>query len=576
MVAATLGILKAGCAYVPLDISYPAERLRLMLRESSVEVILAEAEVSSLLSECADGRRIIALGEDCGEFAGEAETAGHADIGPEHTAYVMFTSGSTGQPKGILVPHRAIVRLVRNTDYVALGAEDRIAQVSNISFDAATFEIWGALLNGAALVGISKETALDPAGFADAIRKKGVTTLFVTTALFNLMARERPDGFRSLKNLLFGGEAADADAVRRVLRRGKPARLMNVYGPTETTTFASWCLIENLPDDATTVPIGRPIANTTFYVLDANRQPVPVGVPGELYIGGDGVASGYLNRPELEAGKFVADWFSASPAARLYRTGDLVRYRRDGAVEFLGRIDDQVKIRGFRIEPGEIDAALAKHPAVHQALTIVREDAPGDKRLVSYCVPGEGHAIDPRDLRSFLSAQLPEYMLPAAFVEMESLPVNVNGKVDRSLLPAPESRPSDATREVAAPRNPTERGLCAIWADLLGRSQISIDDNFFAIGGHSLLATQVVSRIRDLFRIELPLRALFEHQTIADLARHLGSCTAKDEGPIPPRRGFGHSHARFPGRNSVCGSLSNSCPARLFITFRPCCVLKAI
>jgi len=535
MVAATLGILKAGCAYVPLDISYPAERLRLMLSESSVQVVLADAEVSSLLSECADGRRIIALGEDCGEFAGESETAGHADIGPEHTAYVMFTSGSTGQPKGILVPHRAIVRLVRNTDYVALGAGDRIAQVSNISFDAATFEIWGALLNGAALVGISKETALDPAGFADALREKGVTTMFVTTALFNLMARELPDGFRSLKNLLFGGEAADADAVRRVLRWGKPARLMNVYGPTETTTFASWFLIEDLPEDATSVPIGRPLANTTFYVLDANRQPVPVGVPGELYIGGDGVASGYLNRPKLEAGKFVADWFSASPAARLYRTGDLVRYRRDGAVEFLGRIDDQVKIRGFRIEPGEIDAALTKHPAVHQAMTIVREDAPGDKRLVSYCVAAAGHAIDPRDLRSFLSAQLPEYMLPATFVEMELFPVNVNGKVDRSLLPAPESRPADATREVAAPRTPTERGLCAIWADLLGSSQISIDDNFFAIGGHSLLATQVVSRIRDLFRIELPLRALFEHQTIADLALHLGSCAAMDEGPIPPR-----------------------------------------
>ncbi len=541
MIAATLGILKAGCAYVPLDISYPPERLQLMLDESSVEMVLADAGVASILAGCADGRRIMAVEDDCGDFADEFEIACDADIHPDDAAYVMFTSGSTGRPKGIVVPHRAIVRLVRNTDYAQLGPDDRVAQASNISFDAATFEIWGALLNGASLVIISRETALVPASFAAALKRQQITTLFVTTALFNLMAREQPDGFRPLKNLLFGGEAADPDAVRRVLRSGKPARLINVYGPTETTTFASWHLLRDLADDATTVPIGRPIANTTFYVLDANCQPVPTGVPGELYIGGDGVASGYLNRTELNREKFVPDLFSSSPElgsskARLYRTGDLVRYRRDGALEFLGRIDDQVKIRGFRIEPGEIDAALAKHPDIHQTLTIVREDIAGDKRLVSYYIPAAGRALRSNDLRAFLSAHLPEYMLPAAFVEMQSLAVTVNGKVDRSLLPARESK-NGAAAEFAAPRNSTERELCRIWQDLLGCSPVSIDDNFFAIGGHSLLATQVISRVRDLFRIELPLRALFEHQTVADLAVHLSSCaTVQQAAAICPRK----------------------------------------
>jgi non-ribosomal peptide synthase protein (TIGR01720 family) len=336
------------------------------------------------------------------------------------------------------------------------------------------------------------------------------------------MAWDVPQGFRCLKNLMFGGEAADAGAVRRVLSAGRPARLMNVYGPTETTTFAAWHLIDELPETATTVPIGQPIANTTFYILDANRQPVPWGIPGELYIGGDGVALGYLKRPELDAEKFVANPFSTD-SDRLYRTGDLVRYRHDGAVEFLGRLDNQVKIRGFRIEPGEIDAALSRHPQLHQTLTIVREDTPGDKRVVSYCVPAEGFAFEPAGLRQFLGAHLPEYMLPGAFVAMESLPINVNGKVDRSLLPLPELLRNDALGRFVAPRNSIEHSLCTIWTQLLGVEQVSIDDNFFAIGGHSLLATQLVSRIRDILKVEIPLRAIFEYQTVAGLALYLGS-----------------------------------------------------
>ncbi|HWD97875.1 MAG TPA: amino acid adenylation domain-containing protein [Bryobacteraceae bacterium] len=526
MLAATLGILKAGCGYVPLDATYPAERLRLMLDDTLVSVVVADPAVAPLLDKCLAEHRVVNVDDSWSEFSTESAERPDVHIRPVDAAYVMYTSGSTGKPKGIVVPHRAILRLVRDTDYVSLDGSERIAQISNISFDAATFEIWGALLNGGCLVGISKDTVLVPASFAAALRQHRITTMFVTVALFNQMAREVPDGFRRVRNLLVGGDAVDVGAARRVLSAGPPERLLNAYGPTETTTFAAWHHIESVTTDATTVPIGRPIANTTHYVLDHNRQPVPVGVPGELYIGGDGVALGYLNRSELNVEKFVVNPFDPSPENRLYRTGDLVRYRRDGALEFLGRMDHQVKIRGFRIEPGEVDAVLAAHPAFDHTLTLVREDTPGEKRLVCYCIPREGRASLPSELpselRHFLGERLPEYMLPAAFVMIEALPVNANGKIDRGLLPAPGATQAHG-ETLIAPRNPVESTLCRIWSEVLGIDEISVEDNFFAIGGHSLLATQVASRIRTLLGIETPLRTLFEHQTIAGLALHLAS-----------------------------------------------------
>ncbi len=533
MVAATLGILKAGCAYMPLDAAYPPERLRLMLEDTGAQVLIADPALSAIIQRSAADRRIIFVDAEWSEMARVSDAGPDVETHNDDAAYVIYTSGSTGMPKGIVVPHRAIARLVRNTDYVQLDGTERVAQVSNISFDAATFEIWGPLLNGGCVVGISKETALNPASFAAALHERKITTMFVTTALFNQMAREIPDGFRTLRNLLFGGEAADATAVRRVLSAGGPARLLHVYGPTETTTFASWHRVEEVPQDATTVPIGRPIRNTTFYILDQNRQPVPMGVTGELYIGGDGVALGYWNRPELTADRFLPNPFSGNPEDKLYRTGDLVRYRRDGSVEFIARLDQQVKIRGFRIEPGEIDVALARHPALLQALTLVREDTPGDKRVVSYCVPAEGHAPTAADLRQFLAERLPDYMLPSAFVTLEAMPINMNGKIDRALLPLPGSQRTNVSDHLVAPRNQLESALVAIWADVLGVEEISVEDNFFAIGGHSLLATQVASRIRDVLGVEAPLRMLFEFQTIAELAGHLAAHTGA--GSAAPR-----------------------------------------
>jgi amino acid adenylation domain-containing protein/non-ribosomal peptide synthase protein (TIGR01720 family) len=501
-VAAMLGILKAGCAYAPLDVSYPAERLKFMLEDAGARIVVTELDV-----------------------AGEREDAPRVESCGSDLAYVMYTSGSTGKPKGIAVRQRGIVRLVRNTDYIQLGATDRIGQISNISFDAATFEIWGALLNGGCLVGISKDVVLTPDEFAATIREQRITTMFLTSALFHQMARQAPDAFRTVRNLLVGGDVMDASAVRRVERHGAPERLLNAYGPTETTTFAACHLVRQLPETATTVPIGRPISNTTFYVLDRNGEPAPVGVPGELYIGGDGVARGYWNRPELTAAKFVSNPFSASQEDLLYRTGDLVRYRRDGAVEFLGRLDHQVKIRGFRIELEEIEQALAQHPAVREALVIAREDAPGDKRLVAYVVgpAAEGCAA----LRAWAAERLPEYMVPSAFVALNAFPLNVNGKVDRAALPAPEGERTEAAEAFVEPSTPLEKTLAEIWSAVLGVAPVGVSDNFFALGGHSLLATQAVSRIKEALGVEASLRLLFEAQTIAELALRLQSAGAE-------------------------------------------------
>ncbi|MBV9774839.1 MAG: amino acid adenylation domain-containing protein, partial [Gemmatimonadetes bacterium] len=427
-------------------------------------------------------------------------------------AYVIYTSGSTGTPKGVEVEHRGIVRLVRGTDYVRLAADDRVAQASNAAFDAATFEVWGALLNGAALVGIPRDAALAPEELVGAVGARGITTLFLTTALFNQVAREHPGAFGTLRTVLFGGEAVDPAAVRRVLAAGGPERLLHVYGPTENTTFSTWHRVREVPDGARTVPIGAPVAQTTAYVLGDGLAPVPVGVPGELYLGGDGVARGYLGRPGLTAEKFVPDPFGREPGARLYRTGDRVRWLASGALEFLGRVDGQVKIRGFRIEPGEIEAVLRRHPRVADCAVLAREDAPGERRLVAYVVG----LSDAGELREHLRASLPEYMVPSAFVSLDTLPLTPNGKLDRRALPAPEY--GSAAERYVAPRSPTEEVLAGIWAEVLGLERVGAHDRFFELGGHSLLATRVVSRIREMLGAELPLRALFEAPTVAELA----------------------------------------------------------
>ncbi len=384
MVIGLLGILKAGGAYVPLDPTYPKERLAFMLRDTRAPVLVTQARFQGRLPQ--HDARIVYLEEGDTRLADMPSSNPTPGTTSRSLAYVIYTSGSTGMPKGAAVEHRSIARLVLATDYIQITPADRVAQVANCAFDAATFEIWGPLLNGAALVGLSRDVALNPKELARKLQETGITTIFLTTALFNQIAHDAPQAFATARTVLFGGEMVDPGSVREVLAHGAPSRLLHVYGPTETTTFASWHLVEHVAEGAATVPIGRPLANTRLYVLDAHLRPVPIGVPGELYIGGPGVARGYLNQPELTAAKFVEDPFSGEPDARLYKTGDVCRRLPDGALVYLRRADHQVKVRGFRIELGEIESVLLQHASVKDAVVVAREDTPGDRRLVAYVV----------------------------------------------------------------------------------------------------------------------------------------------------------------------------------------------
>jgi len=526
MVVGLLGILKAGGAYVPLDTAYPQERLSFMLKDANVRVLMTQEELIARLPE--HEAKVVCLGKDWELIAQESEENPVSGAMAENLAYVIYTSGSTGIPKGVCVPHVAINRLILNTNYVELGPSDRVAQVSNSSFDAATFEIWGALLQGAQLVGISRDVTLSPRDFATQIRKQNISAMFLTTALFNQLAGQVPGIFNSVRHLLFGGEAVDPRWVKEVLKGSPPERLLHVYGPTESTTFTSWYLVQDVPEGAATIPIGRPISNTQIYLLDRYLNPVPIGVRGELHIGGDGLARGYLNRPELTAERFIPDPFSAEPGARLYKTGDLARYLPDGNIEFLGRLDQQVKVRGHRIELGEIEAVLGLHAGVREAVVVAREDVPGDKRLVAYLVVAqEQRAPSTGELRSYLKQKLPEYMVPQAFVMLDALPLTPNGKVDRRALPAPDEARPELAQQYVAPRNAVEEVVADIWAEVLKVEQVGIHDNFFELGGHSLLATQVISRVRRAVQVELPLRALFEDPTVAGLSHRLIANEAK-------------------------------------------------
>jgi amino acid adenylation domain-containing protein len=516
MVAGLLAILKAGGAYVPLDLQYPRERLSFMLKDSQVSVLLTQKHLVKRLPKYRG--KMVCLNTDWQLILAERETNPISTITAVDLAYVIYTSGSTGRPKGVAVSHRAVNRLLINTDYVNLGSNDVIAQVSNCSFDAATFEIWGALLHGARLVGIKTDVAISPKEFAAQIQQKKISALFLTTALFNQIARELPTAFKNVRHLLFGGEAVDPRWVAEVLKHGPPERLLHVYGPTETTTFASCYLVKSIPEGATTIPIGRPIGNTEVYLLDRHLHPVPIGVPGELYIGGDGVARGYLNLPDLTAEKFIPNPYSDDPKARLYKTGDLARYLPDGNIEFIGRKDHQVKIRGFRVELGEVETLLRQHPAVRQVIVLAREDMPGDKRLAAYIVLHPQRTPTVSELRSFLKTKLPHYMVPSAFVFLDSLPLTPNGKIDRKALPVPDPTNSELENSFVAPRNPVERQLREIWEKILGTQPIGVRDNFFDLGGHSLLAVRLIAQIEESFGKDLPLAALFQAPTIEQLA----------------------------------------------------------
>lgn len=370
-------------------------------------------------------------------------------------------------------------------------------------------------------MGISKNILLSPHDFADYICDRKISVLFLTTALFNQLASLVPQAFKNLRYLLFGGEAVDPRWVKKVHQEAPPQQLIHVYGPTESTTFSSWYLVQEITEGATTIPIGCPITNTQFYILDSHLQPAPIGVPGELYIGGDGLARGYLNRPELTEEKFILNPFSNKPEARLYKTGDLVRYLSDGNIEFIGRIDNQVKIRGFRIELGEIEALLAEHPQVREVVVIAREDIPDYKRLVAYVIPEQDQTPILTDLCHFLKQKLPEYMVPSVVVTLDTLPLTPNGKVDRCALPAPEDTKQEQQETFVSPRDELEMKLTKIWEKVLGIHPIGVKSKFFNLGGHSLLAVRLVAEIETAFHKKLPLVALSQLNTVEQLANIL-------------------------------------------------------
>ncbi|HKR11816.1 MAG TPA: amino acid adenylation domain-containing protein, partial [Pyrinomonadaceae bacterium] len=536
MVVGLLGILKAGGAYLPLDPQYPLTRLHFMLEDAAVPVLLTQEHLLNSLPT--HWSQVICLDTEWELISQQSEADLQVPVSAENLAYVMYTSGSTGTPKGVSVVHRNVTRLVKETNYADFGREQVFLQMAPLSFDASTFELWGSLLNGAKLVIMAPGTpALAELGAV--LQRYEVSTLWLTAGLFHVMVDDGVERLKGVRQLLAGGDVLSPVHVKKVLAGlAEDSRLINGYGPTEGTTFSCCYAMQKDAPVGPTVPIGSPIGNTEVYVLDQQQRLAPVGVAGELYIGGDGLARGYWQQAGLTAERFVPHPFTTVAGSRLYRTGDVVRYRADGQIQFLGRMDHQVKIRGFRIELGEIEAVLKQHPVIQNAVAIIREDRPGDKRLVSYLVPRQAPAPGVGELLDFLKQKLPDFMMPQAFVALEQLPLNANGKIDRLMLPPPDSDRPDLEEAYVEPAGEVEQLLARIWKEVLGVEQIGRHDNFFALGGESILAIQVVARANQA-GVSLQTRHLFEHQTIAELALVAGTAAAVEAeqgevtGPVP-------------------------------------------
>jgi len=501
MIVNQLATLKVGAAYAALDPEYPVERLLFILNDLKPALILGDNLPDELSAA----------------FEPSESTLHQSSNSAENPAYIMYTSGSTGTPKGVIVPHRAIIRLVRNTNYIHYSADDVFLQFAAPSFDASTFEIWGPLLNGGRLV-LLKPQKISILELCKAIADYEVSTLWLTSGLFDQVVETGLDYLQNLRYLLTGGDVVTLSSALKVLEELPDCKLINGYGPTEGTTFTTCYPVTDEAELDCSVPIGRPVANTTVYLLDKHGAPVPVGVTGELFIGGDGLALGYLQQPELTRERFIPDPFSPLENAKLYRTGDIARYRLDGNIEFLGRIDDQVKINGYRIEPGEIISVLHKHPDVREAVIVTRSDRPDDKRLTVYMVAVAGIVLSKADIHAYLQKHLPAFMIPTSFVVLDSFPLTPNGKIDRAALPDPQQHRTEYKHEFKAPETQTELTLAQIWKDLLNIKDPGIHDDFFnECGGHSLLATQLLSRILTELGVVLTLQQFFERPSISGL-----------------------------------------------------------
>jgi amino acid adenylation domain-containing protein len=524
MIVGLLGILKAGGAYLPLDPAYPRERLSFMVTDAGARLLLTERALRAQFAD--DVPHIVCLEEWREQMAREAVTNPARANLLDHLVYITYTSGSTGQPKGVAMTHRPLVNII---DYQlrrsGAQARPRTLQFASLSFDASVQEIFSALSAGATLVLISEDEKRDVHAWLGVVVRERVARLFVPFVALQQLAEEATADERllpvSLREIITAGEQLKITRdIRSFFNRLEACRLDNQYGPSEAHVITAALLAGDPASWPELPPIGRPVDHAQLYLLDEQMQPVPIGVTGQLYVGGVPLARGYVGQPAQTAARFVPHPFARQPGARLYRTGDLARYRPDGQIEFLGRADSQVKVRGYRIEPGEIEAVLAGHTALSAAVVVVRTNETGQKRLVAYVVAAPGQPPPTvSELRQFLLEKMPDYMVPSFFVMLAELPLTVNGKVDYRALPAPDTARLELATDYAAPRTSTEETLAHIWAKVLGLERVGMDDDFFALGGDSLLATQLVSRVRQAFQIELPLRELFRQRTVAQLAR---------------------------------------------------------
>ncbi len=522
VIVGMLATVKAGGAYLALDQSCPARRLHTILEESKPVALLTEADEDGLT---ALGIPVITVAEHLGETTRDGVTHDvriDGGAGSENLAYVVYTSGSSGIPKGICVTHRNVVRRTRNIDYIKFGPGDRVAQISNAAFDAVTVEVWGALLNGGELVGFDRDTILSPGRLANALRADRINTMVMATPLFNQLAADDPSTFSTVSQILVGGDVMAVSQANSVAVL-PGCTLVNGYGPAECTTLATAHHVTPMPAEQLRVPIGRPISNTICYVLDDMLRPQPAGVSGQLYIGGDGVARGYLGQPELTAERFLPDPFAAEPGQRMYATGDLVCRLSNGLFDFLGRVDSQVKIRGFRVEMNEVDATLLRHPGIREAATIADADIrAGDKTLVSYYVGAGEASPETGELRAFLRDRLPDYMVPARLIRLPELPKNANMKIDRARLSfsASASSPADNGGCLAA-AEALDDEVAAIIGRLLDVPAFSRAENFFESGGQSMLAIRLLTQLGRRFCVNITLAEFFEDPTVRGIVKYI-------------------------------------------------------